>query len=83
MVIAGVVVKVVNGTEKDVANYLASKSLVSVEGSTTGNIAVVIEAANTKSLETMTSSWQEDEKNILGVYPVYINVEEALQQEHA
>lgn len=79
MVIAGVVVKVVPGKENSVSKFLSDIATVSVEGTTTGNIAVVIEANSSHQLETLTKDWPEQDTDILGVYPVYINAEEMVK----
>jgi len=72
MVVAGVVVKVVAGQEEFYVDFLKRQAGVLVQGTTAGNIAIVIEAESTGAIEKMSTKWTEKESNILGVFPVYI-----------
>ncbi|OEH85878.1 hypothetical protein BHU72_03625 [Desulfuribacillus stibiiarsenatis] len=76
MIIAGIVVKVVSGKEEPLAEYLKGFPNVTVEGSTDGNLAIVVEANHAQELEKLTQRWQDNQEDIIGVFPVYVNSED-------
>lgn len=80
MIISGVVVKVTPGTETDCAEHLACSPGTSVEAVEVGNLALVVEAQDSRALMRVAQQWQEEMVGIQGVYPTFIGRHEPAPQ---
>ncbi len=77
MIVSGVVVKVTPGSEAECARHLSRSPGTRVEAVEPGNLALVMEAQDSRALLETTRRWQEEVSGIQGVYPTFIGRHES------